>query len=345
MKTKILAACTGGGAGDLLAALPAIRALGREFATQVDVLTTSYAAPLLLGQPFVGEILTDDGRMSEKSLIQGLRARGYSHAIVFWSNPRIAKALARAGIPVRVGQARRLYSLRYTKRVPVRTEMGDTHSHWTDVQMDYARALGVQPRPEDYRVEIELSHSDESEAERLLAETVGSRPFVIFHSARGITAHAPHWPSAQFATIGDALGAAFSSPVLLTGGSNESVLVTQTASKMRQEAFNIAGKTTLRGFAALARRALVVVALDSGPMHIAAAVGAPTVGIFALRTDLPDRWRPLGQRVAIVGPDYPCPRSCRKETCRTFACYAALSPDRVVAAARQLLAPTPSEVA
>jgi ADP-heptose:LPS heptosyltransferase len=347
--TKILAACTGGGAGDLLAAVPAIKALSRQFGTPIDVLTTSYAAPLIEGQPSVGEILTDDGVMSEKSLIEGLRARKYTHAVVFWSTPRIAKAVQAAGIPTRLGQARRLYSFRYTRRVPVRTETGDTTSHWTDVQMDYARALGAQPQPDDYRIDIKITPADEAEANQLLEQTVGAAPFLIFHTARGITPHARHWPSDHFAVIGDALGAAFSAPVLLTGGRNEELLVAHTASQMTQTAYNLAGKTTLRGFAALAQQALVVVALDSGPMHIAAAAGAPTVGIFALRTDLPQRWRPMGKRVAVIEPDYPCPRSCRKETCRTFACYAALSPGRVVAAARAIatasVTPSPSEVA
>jgi ADP-heptose:LPS heptosyltransferase len=342
--TKILAACTGGGAGDLLAAAPAIAALSRHFATPVDVLTTTYAAPLLVGQPSVGDILIDDGVTPEKLLVETLRARRYTHAVVFWSTPRIAKVVQAAGIPERVGQSRRLYSFRYTKRVSVRTETGDTHSHWTDVQMDYARALGAQPRPEDFEVDIKLTPADEAEADSLIAHTVGAAPFVIFHSARGITAHAPHWPSEHFAVIGDALGTAFRAPVLLTGGSNEAALIARTARHMREHVFDVAGKTTLRGFAALARRALVVVALDSGPMHIAAAAGAPTVGIFALRTDLPARWRPIGPRVAIIEPDYACPWSCRKETCRTFACCAALSPERVVAAALQIASPAPSEV-
>jgi len=345
VRVKILAACTGGGAGDVLAAEPAIAALSRHFGTPVDVLTTTYAAPLLVGQPSIGDILTDDGVAPEKSLVETLRARRYTHAVVFWSNPRIAKAVQAAGIPERVGQARRLYSFRYTKRVGIRTEKGDTQSHWTDVQMDYARALGAQPRPEDYALDIKLTPADQAEADRLLAQTVGTAPFVVFHSARGITARAPYWPSEHFAVIGDALGSAFQAPVLLTGGSNETALIARTARQMREHVFDIAGKTTLRGFAALARRALVVVALDSGPMHIAAAAGAPTVGIFALRTDLPARWRPIGPRVAIIEPDYQCPRSCRKETCRTFACCAALSPERVVAAARLIASPSPSEVA
>jgi ADP-heptose:LPS heptosyltransferase len=345
MTTKILAVCTGGGAGDLLAALPAISALSRHYHTPVDVLTTTYAAPLLVGQPSVGDILTDDGVTPEKILVEILRVRRYTHAVVFWSNPRIAKVVQAAGIPERVGQSRRLYSFRYTKRVGIRTETGDTHSHWTDVQMDYARALGAQPLPEDYALDVKLSAVDEAEAAGLIAQTVGAAPFVIFHTARGITAYAPHWPSEHFAVIGDALGAAFQAPVLLTGGSNEAALVARTAGLMTKPVFDVAGKTTMRGFAALARRALVVVALDSGPMHIAAAAGAPTVGIFALRTDLPQRWHPIGPRVAVIEPDYPCPGSCRKETCRRFSCYAALSPERVVAAARQIASPSPSEVA
>ncbi len=345
MTTKILATCTGGGAGDLLAAMPAIAAMSRHFGAPVDVLTTSYAAPLIAGQTTIGETLIDDGRISQRGLIEGLRARRYTHAVVFWSTPRIAKAVQVAGIPVRVGQSRRLYSFRYTTRVAVRTESGDTQTHWTDVQMDYARALGVTPQPSDYHVEIVLTPADEAEADRLLEQTVGLEPFVIFHSARGITAHAPHWPAEHFSVIGDALATTFGAPILLTGGSNEAVLVAQTAQHMTQRAFNVAGKTTLRGFGALARRARCVVALDSGPMHIAAAVGAPTVGIFALRTDLPQRWRPLGPRVAVIEPEYACPRSCRKETCRTFACYAALSPERVIAAARRVAAPSPSEAA
>jgi len=83
---------------------------------------------------------------------------------------------------------------------------------------------------------------------------------------------------------------------------------------------SVAGATTIGAFAALAETARAVVAMDSGPMHVAAAVGAPTVGIFALQSDEPDRWAPNGPRVAVVRPTYPCPPGHRKETCPDFAC-------------------------
>jgi ADP-heptose:LPS heptosyltransferase len=76
--------------------------------------------------------------------------------------------------------------------------------------------------------------------------------------------------------------------------------------------------------------------MDSGPMHVAAAVGAPTVGIFALRSDEPQRWAPLGPRTAVVRGTYPCPRWHRKETCPDFACVRELPQGEVIAAALRL---------
>ena len=90
--------------------------------------------------------------------------------------------------------------------------------------------------------------------------------------------------------------------------------------------------TSIGTFGALAERAAYVVAMDSGPMHVAAAVGAPTVGLFELASDEPDRWAPIGAHVAVVRGTYPCPPSHRKETCPDFACVRDLDVTRVLAA-------------
>jgi ADP-heptose:LPS heptosyltransferase len=74
-------------------------------------------------------------------------------------------------------------------------------------------------------------------------------------------------------------------------------------------------------------------------MHVAAATGAATVGIFALQSDEPDRWAPLGPRTALVRASYPCPPAHRKETCPDFACIAALDVPRVVATLGGLIGP------
>lgn len=72
-------------------------------------------------------------------------------------------------------------------------------------------------------------------------------------------------------------------------------------------------------------------------MHVAAAVGAPTVGIFPFQTDTPDRWAPVGARTEVVRASYPCRPGERKETCPDYACIAHLDVARIVAAAKTLL--------
>ncbi|MBD5604309.1 MAG: glycosyltransferase family 9 protein, partial [Candidatus Eremiobacteraeota bacterium] len=101
-------------------------------------------------------------------------------------------------------------------------------------------------------------------------------------------------------------------------------------------AISIGGATTLGEFGAIAAGARAVVAMDSGPMHVAAATGAPTLGIFALQSDEPDRWAPLGPRTAVLRATYPCPPNHRKETCPDFACVAALDVPRILASVRAL---------
>jgi heptosyltransferase-1 len=343
LSENILAVCSGGGIGDLLAATPAVKALHRHFGDPLTVLATPYAAPVLQDHPSIREVMLDDGTESDRDLARRLAERKFTHCVVFWSTARIAGAVRRAGIPVRVGQARRLYSWKYTTRVTVRTENGDTTSHWTDVQMDYARVLGAEPLSSDYIIEVHLRPEDIAQAEAL--RTLHGIPprFAVLHAARGINLDRVRWPVEHFAAIGDSLEAAFEATVLLTGSTADAPTIDAIGRNMTAKHAVVAGQTSVMGLAALLSRAAPVVGLDSGPMHLAAALGAPTVSIFALRTDLPDRWRPLGPRVAIVRPSYPCPPWHRKETCRTFDCYAHLPAGEVIAAARAV-APRSADV-
>ncbi|HEY6326556.1 MAG TPA: glycosyltransferase family 9 protein, partial [Candidatus Cybelea sp.] len=100
----------------------------------------------------------------------------------------------------------------------------------------------------------------------------------------------------------------------------------------------VAGKTSVGGFGALAQRAAAFVGITTGSMHVAAAVGCPTVGIFPFQSDFPDRWAPLGARTAIVRPSFPCHKGDTKEHCRDYACIAQLDEPRILAAAESLIA-------
>jgi ADP-heptose:LPS heptosyltransferase len=240
-----------------------------------------------------------------------------------------------------VGQARRLYSPLFTTRVTVRSERGDRSSHWTQILLDYARAIGCDdPIAQPAFVPTE---ADRSAAAALLAARDVGGPFALLHPTRGLSAQRERWPAAGFIELARALRARDPIPLLVTGTRGDAAIADAVA--RGADAVSVAGATAIGTFAALAERARYVVAMDSGPMHVAAATAAPTVGIFALQSDQPDRWAPIGPHTAVVRAVYPCPPAHRKETCPDFACVRHLDIAGIVSALDRLLATLPEREA
>jgi ADP-heptose:LPS heptosyltransferase len=200
--------------------------------------------------------------------------------------------------------------------------------------LDFARALECDVT--DATPTFCVDDAQRGAARRALAAAGLEGPYVVLHPTRGIAATRERWPVARLAALGRALGAETGMPVVVSGGASDAAIAAAVAEGAG--GVSLAGRLSIGEFGALAENSFAVVALDSGPMHVAAAVGAPTVGIFALRSDEPARWAPLGPRTAVVLPDYPCPPQHRKETCPDFACIANLEIPRVLGALRGLLA-------
>jgi ADP-heptose:LPS heptosyltransferase len=272
---------------------------------------------------------------------EDVRDERYDAAIVTWANAGTALVPALAGIPVRVGQARRLYSPLFTHRVVVRSELGDRSAHWTQILLDYARAIGCDdPVAQPAFVP---SEEDRAAATTLLGMSGIDGAFALLHPTRGLSAQRERWPASGFIALARALRERDGVPLLVTGAPADAAFAEAVAHG--SGAASIAGATTIGTYAALAERARYVVAIDSGPMHVAAAVGAPTLGIFALQSDEPDRWAPLGPRVRVVRAVYPCPPGHRKETCPDFACVRHLDIAGILAALDGLApAPGPARV-
>lgn len=322
--------CTGGGIGDVLLATPVMRALRERFG-EITALTTVAHRDVLLHDPDLAEVWTDEAPFVEASA--RIAAQGFDAAVVTWASLRSAALPYVARIPLRAGQARRIYSRLFTHQVKVRSEFGDRTTHWTQILLDFARALGCDVA-DATPVFTVPDAARESVAEKLRAAGV-ARPYLVLHPTRGIAAARDRWPVGRLSELAGALAAQFGATVVVTGSEADRAIADRIAAA--GAAVSVAGRTSLAEFGALAEGALGVVAMDSGPMHLAAAVGVPTVGIFALQSDEPDRWAPLGPRVAVVRATYPCPPQHRKETCPDFACIEALDIPRVLAALSGLL--------
>ena len=330
---KALVICAGGGIGDVLLATPVMRALRTRY-RKVVALTTRAHAAVLAGNPDLTAIWHDDG-VPFGAQTGRIAAYGFDAAVVTWATPRSAALPFAARIPLRAGQARRLYSRFFNRRVIVRSELGDRTTHWTQILLDFARALECDaPGALPY---FATGPEALASASQLLQAAGIDGPYAVLHPTRAIATRRDRWPVGRLAELGRALAATLECPVVVSGAAGDAAIAQAVA--RGAGAVSLAGRTTLAEFGALARNARAVVAMDSGPMHVAAAVGAPTVGIFALQSDEPDRWAPLGPSTALVRPEYPCPAWHRKENCPDFACVANLEIPRVLAAVQSLRGP------
>jgi len=328
---RALLYCAGGGIGDSLVATLVARALHARF-DEVDALTLSAHRCVLERVPDVDEILVDEG--DERALAGELRQRGYAACIVTWATPRTARVPALASIGVRVGQARRIYSFRFTDRVVVRSEDGDVTSHWSDILLDYARAIGCDTADRTYR--FVPTPGDEREAEEL---GLASERFLILNPCNAVASRRGLWPLDGWVALARALRAKYGARVLVTGSAADAPMADGIARICGDEGVvSIAGRTSVGAFGALARRAHAFVGITTGSMHVAAAVGCPTVGIFPFQSDFPERWAPLGERTALVRASFPCHQGDTKERCRDYACIANLDVSRILPVVESLVA-------
>lgn len=324
---RALLVAAGGGIGDTLLAGVVARALGERYGA-VDAVVLPAHADLAAHIPAIERVIPLGARLPAR----------YDAAVVTWATMPTALLPWLARIPVRVGQARRLYSALFTERVVVRSELGDRGTHWTQILLDYARVLGCDLA--EATPQFAVREDERRDARRLLRVHDVTGPYYLLHPTRGLSAQRSRWPIDGFVALARRLVARDGIPILLSGAPEEAPLGTAIAEGAGRGVTTIAGATRIGSFAALAEGARAVIAMDSGPMHVAAAVGAPTLGIFALQSDEPDRWAPLGPRVATIRPSYPCPPSHRKETCPDFRCVRQLDRDEILRSLDGLLGAT-----
>lgn len=142
------------------------------------------------------------------------------------------------------------------------------------------------------------------------------------------------WPSERFARLADRLIAQYRATVFFTGGPDDRPVIDQIQNAMRNDSINLTGRTSLMELAALYQEMACVISTDTGPMHIAAAVGTPTAALFGPTAD----WRtgPFGDGHRIVSANPQC-RPCFKRSCETTHCMGQLRVESVLEHVRDVL--------
>jgi ADP-heptose:LPS heptosyltransferase len=197
--------------------------------------------------------------------------------------------------------------------------------------LSLARAAGCElPDGDDSRLRVRTPPPLSGE----LAETLGATPFVVFHPGAAVPARRP--TTARSARMVEALTAA-GHRVVVTGDPSERDLTEAVAGDV---AVDIGGRTSLATLAAVYDAARVVVAPNTGPAHLAAAVGAPVVSLFAPVVPA-SQWSPHGNNVIRLGDqDAPC-RLTRARVCPVHGhpCLDGITDDELISAVNRIGGP------
>jgi len=222
----------------------------------------------------------------------------------------------------------------FTVTVPLRTDVHAARSF-----RDLAEAAGVAPGP---YVPGGLSPSAAGRAEA--AALTGPEGYMLVHPGSGDNFPGRRWSEAGFAAAARA-ALAEGARVFVTGGPLETALAARVAAAAGPGAISLAGALSLEGLIALVARALLLVSNDTGPVHMASALGVPTLALFGPNT--PVLYGPLapGSRAFYRGlPCSPCltAASHRSSRCLIFTCMEAIPAGEVVHAVRRVLTGAPT---
>jgi len=206
--------------------------------------------------------------------------------------------------------------------------------HRIDRDLEALKPLGIQAESKD--PQLWLTSEEEKSADQLLEQLGVQRSQSSMVLQPGARYWFKAWPPERFAELADRLTSTYGCQVLIGGSDQDVDLAHQIRQMAKSSLIIMAGRTTIKQFAAIAKQSVLFVGSDSGAMHIASAVGTPVVALFGPSS--PREWGPRGGPVEVLYKELDC-RSCFHPTCFRGEenCMRLIMVHEVFAAAQRLL--------
>ena len=323
--------------GDLVHTLPALAALRKRFPdATIDWLVESRMKDVLLSNPDVSELLEVDTLGWRKRLfsprtwkeiggrIGEIRRRRYDVVLDLQGTIKSSVAARLARSPRHIGFAtaalrEKAASLLYSEQVPA----NGRPEHVIDRHLRLLHALDIDTKARAFPLTV--PDSLEKNAERAL-DDLGLGQFVVLNP--GASWVTKQWAPEKFGTLAEAIHRRWELPSLVVWGPGEKDAARRIVDSAGGAA-SLAPETDIRGLIPFIRRARLFVSGDTGPMHLASAVGVPVVGIFG-PTD-PARNGPFGERDTVVRKEVPC-GPCYRKRCPGYGnvCMTSIEVDDVM---------------
>jgi len=325
--------------GDLMFALPALKALREAFpGAHITSVLRPHLAGLVEHSGFVDEIVhrPDGGPWRAAGLGLRLRRARPDLAVVFSQSATMALCARLSGAKHRVGYVDSDLSRLLNHRIQVRG------IPCPEKVMRLLAGLGLEAEKRDYVGLIRLSKGDEEEGGRKLGECRPRREGPLVALAAGEAGGRPYksWSGEGFREVARRLAEEERARLVIVGSEKDRTLGDEIMSQAGVgQQCNLAGRTTPAELAAVLAGCDMLIGIDSGPMHVAAAMGTPVVGLFG-PTD-PYRTGPQGEGHEVIFHRQECWGPCVHPVtpkCAERRCMSAITVEEVLAAARRILA-------
>jgi len=307
--------------GDAVMCVPALQALRERFpSARITILAKPWVAGLYAREPFADEVIPYT--QGYWTTARALRERRFDAAILLQNAFEAALIVWLARIPVRIGYNLDARRLLLTRAVPVPAP-GDIPRHQRFYYLELLRRAGLIDRMPDSD-EIRLTRPDVA-----VRPVVGVSPGAAYGGAK-------RWLPERFAEAASRVAAAHNAGIALFGSASERSVCDQIAVLLPdRDVVNYAGRTTLAEFIDLAAACEVFLTNDSGVMHIASALGVPTVAIFGA-TDH-EATGPTGALARIVREPVECSPCLLRECPIDHRCMTRVGAARVAEEALKLI--------
>ncbi|HPU51602.1 MAG TPA: glycosyltransferase family 9 protein [Burkholderiaceae bacterium] len=332
--------------GDVLMTTPALAALAADPSRQVTLLASRAGAALAGHLPCVSDVMVYDcpwtgglhgDPQADQRLLRQLVERRFDAAVIFTVCTQSALPAAlmcrMADIGLRLAHSRENPYALLTDWVRDTDVVCTPMRHEVQRQLDLVARVGFHASDDRLVFECRPAERDTARRKLALAGADPGRPWVVIHP--GSSAASRRYPPERFGLAAAGIAARSDAQIVFTGGPDDVAACAQAQQSMGCASVSLAGALSLGELAALIGDAAVVVCNNSAPAHLAAAMGTPTVVLYALTNPQHTPWR---VRTRVLNHDVAC-RNCLKSVCPEghHGCLLGVEPHEVADAAVALL--------
>lgn len=323
--------------GDIIISTPAVHAVKNQYKdAEIDIVVPETMKDLLKNNPDISKIITFEGKSFSEKL--SMIKNKYDLAIIFHNGTfKISLLLFLANIKFRIGctkvgiiESKGYFLHRNTKPT---SEL----KHKMDDNLDVIKTIGIKPGEKKicfYTDKI----SDKTIAEILSKNKISKKDILILlHPAPQHKSH--EWIPERFAELADVLIENYKAKIIFTGAEKDKDYNSSIISLMKNNAFNMAG-TSLSEFVSLVNAANLMISVDTGAMHVSAALNKPTISLFGAGS--PEIWKPYCKDSYVIFKEDKVHTSCMRHNCylkgeRYMECMKSINIEDILSCAEGIL--------